>query len=164
MLNNRLVSGLLSVSLFLGILTGCTSQVQAPATGIEDSAIIEALSSKGATGVQITSHNFETITESEYGGQYSARDIVSLSYQADDLGGVLPQSVSKNSVYYFNQETGAWDLLEETTTACEVDNTIIKGSCWKCDSLDQETINKLMGEEVESKKTHVLKDLDIQRT
>ena len=148
--NNRLISGLLSVSVFLGILTGCTSHVKAPETGIEDSKVIEALSSSGATGIQITSHNFETITGSEYGGQYSARDTVCLSYQAGDLDGVLPQFVSKNSVYYFNQETGVWELLEETTTACEVDNTIIRGSCWKCDSLDRETINKLMGEDVAS--------------
>ena len=148
--NNRLISGLLSVSVLLGILTGCTSQVQAPETGIEDNKVIEALSGNGATGIQITSHNFEQISDSEFGGQYSARDTVCLSYQAGDLGGVLPQTVSKNSVYYFNRETGAWDLLEETTTACEVDNTIIRGSCWKCDSLDQDTINKLMGEEAPS--------------
>ena len=155
MLNNRFISGLLSVSVLLGILTGCTSQVQTPETGIEDNKVVEALSSSGAISVQITSHNFETITESEFGEQYSARDTVSLSYQAGDLGGVLPQSVSKNSVYYFNQETGAWELLEETTTACEVDNTIIRGSCWMSDSLDQETINKLMGEDVASGKLYI---------
>ena len=150
MLNKRLISGLITVSVLLGIMTGCTTQAKAPETGIEDSRIIEALTAQGATGVQITSHNFESITGSEFGAQYSARDTVCLNYQADDLGGVLPQSVSKNSVFYFNGETGAWDLLEDTTTACEVDNTIIRGSCWKCDSLDQETINKLMGEEAPS--------------
>ena len=155
MLNNRLISGLLSVSVLLCLLTGCTSQVKAPETGIEDSAIIEALSSNGATGVQIISHNFEQITESEFGEQYSARDTVCLSYQAGDLGGVLPQSVSKNSIYYFNKETGEWDLLEDTTIACEVDNTIIRGSCWKCDSLEQETINKLMGEVVDSGELYI---------
>ena len=146
MLTRSFFACVLTACTILGILSGCTAKITAPTTGIDDSVVIESLSSTGVTDVQVHSHNFEEIT----GSQYCARDIVSLSYQAGNLNGVVPQTVSKNNVYYFSRETGLWELLEETTTACEVDNTALMGSCWKCDLLDKDTITKLMGDEITS--------------
>lgn len=151
----KLISVLLVISLMSGIcLSGCKAEGDGTVTEesvevsasitegsvtVDDSLVLETVS-KDVSNVIINSHNVEDVTGSEFGEQYTSRDTVSITYSAGDLGGLLPQTVSKDLEFYKNGDTGVWEFLNEKTTACEVDTADIIGTSWKCDSLSADSL------------------------
>ena len=138
---NKFISAAVSTCILLGILTGCSSGSRV--AGIEDSVAIETIRSESIQSVSVTSHNIEEITGSEYGSQYTVKDIVCVTYKAGDLEGLLPQTVSKEISFYLNSSTGAWENLDEKTTACTADNEALKGSNWKIAEPSEEMMDFL---------------------
>ena len=142
----RIASGIVSAGLALGMLSGCSGAVSV--TGIPDNDAISAYGHNAS----VKAHSTEKISE----GDYSAKDIVSVSYKADCAGGLVPQTVTKNLEFRYNKTTSAWEFTGETLAACEVDNSKLPGSSWKCASLSGDVISALFGDEAPSDGTGVL--------
>ena len=140
----RFVSGVISACMAIGFLTGCSGTVQE----IPDSEVISSFSHN----ITVKSHSAEKLSD----GQYTAKDIVSVSYRPDDLSGLLAQTVTKDLEYRLNSATNAWELTGETLTACEADNSKLPGTSWKCDRLPSDTVSALFGDEVSSGDNGVL--------
>ncbi len=142
----------LSVSLCMVsglILGGCTAAEETPvSTSVSDSEITSSFDSGSVSNIVINAHFTEDVADSEFDGQYTRKDTVSVTYEADILGGTLPQKVSKDIVYCFSGSTCLWEKISETTTACEVDNSALIWSSWKAESLSSGDISRLFGGEV----------------
>ena len=150
---NKIIAILLITGMLISTISGCsaknndggesTAESSAVSNGtasVDDGYVLELLNTGVISNVVINSHNVEEITVSEYGEQYTTRDTVSITYNAGDLDGMLPQTVSKDLEFYKNSNTEQWELLTEKTTACEVDNTDLIGTSWKCESFSAEDL------------------------
>ena len=127
-----------------------SSEASDYSNGIEDENAIGQICTEGITDVVINSHNIEEVSSSEFGEKYVACDTINATYNAGDMTGILPQTVSKDYEFYFNKETSEWELLKDTTTACAVDNNALPGSSWKCNSIDTDSLKKLFGDDIQS--------------
>ena len=155
---NKSLSVLLASCMLMSIvISGCSAEsdvsressaISNGTVSVDDSYVMEMVKTEVITSVFVNSHNVEEITGSEYGEQYTMRDIVSVTYEAGDLDGMLPQTVSKDLEFYKNSATSEWELLSEKTTACEVDNTNLVGTSWKCDSLSAESLSQVFEGEI----------------
>lgn len=155
---NKPVSVLLSVCMLMSIfisscsaesnVSGESSVISGGITSVDDAFVMEKVKTDAVKSVVINSHNAEEISGSGYGEEYTMRDIVSITYEAGDLDGLLPQTVCKDLEFYLNSTTSSWELLSEKTTACEVDNTNLIGTSWKCDSLSAERLNQVFEGEI----------------
>ncbi len=141
----KLLSMAAAASLMLGLLSGCTGT--AGVSPVDD-GVVKSSMGDGIRNVSVTSHNAETVSGSEYGEQYTVKDTVSVSYKAGDLGGLVTQTVSKELYFYQDKDTQQWTLMGEKTTDCDVNNDSLKGTTWKCENLDQESVANLFGDEV----------------
>ena len=142
----KLISGIITAGLLLGLLTGCSEK--GVVTNISDADIVNSL----GHNVSVKAHNTEELSED----QYLMKDTVSISYKTDDLGGLLPQTVSKDLEYRLNKTTNTWEFTGEITTACNVDNTKLPGSSWKCNALSQNVLSSLFEDEIPSDDEGVL--------
>ena len=124
--------------------------------GISDDDAAAAVTAEGASDITVASHNVEEVSGSEYGDQYIARDTVSITYTAPNPTGLLPQTVTKDYEFYFNKDSGSWEALNETLTACDVNNEALPGSNWKASTTDADTLSKLFGDEVPADDTGAL--------
>ena len=150
---NKSVSVLLASCMLMSIaVSGCSAEsdvsgessvISSGTASVDDNYVMGTVKTDAIKSVVINSHNAEEIAGSAYGEQYTMRDIVSVTYEAGDLDGMLPQTVSKDLEFYKNSTTSEWELLNEKTTACEVDNTNLIGTSWKCDSLSAESLNQV---------------------
>lgn len=150
---NKPVSVLLSVCMLMSIfisscsaesnVSGESSVISGGITSVDDAYVMEKVKTDAVKSVVINSHNAEEISGSGYGEEYTMRDIVSITYEAGDLDGLLPQTVCKDLEFYLNSTTSSWELLSEKTTACEVDNTNLIGTSWKCDSISAESLSEV---------------------
>lgn len=150
---NKPVSVLLSVCMLMSIfisscsaesnVSGESSVISGGITSVDDAFVMEKVKTDAVKSVVINSHNAEEISGSGYGEEYTMRDIVSITYEAGDLDGLLPQTVCKDLEFYLNSTTSSWELLSEKTTACEVDNTNLIGTSWKCDSISAESLSEV---------------------
>ncbi|MBR3279129.1 MAG: hypothetical protein IKG01_09585 [Lachnospiraceae bacterium] len=127
-----------SACLALGILAGCSGAVSV--TGIPDEDVINSFGHNAT----VKSHTTEKLSD----GDYSAKDTVSVSYKADCTGGLVKQTVTKELEFRLNKTSGTWEFTGEKLTACEVDNSSLPGSSWKCDPASSETVSALFGDEV----------------
>ena len=150
---NKPVSVLLSVCMLMSIfisscsaesnVSGESSVISGGITSVDDAFVMEKVKTDSVKSVVINSHNAEEISGSGYGEEYTMRDIVSITYEAGDLDGLLPQTVCKDLEFYLNSTNSSWELLSEKTTACEVDNTNLIGTSWKCDSISAESLSEV---------------------
>lgn len=154
---NKLISILLAPCMLLSVLTGgCAADsnfseesgagingTSSDSATVDDAYVLELVKTDVITDVTINSHNVEDILSSEFGDHYTSRDTVSITYSAGDLDGMLPQTVSKDLEFYKNSDTSEWEMLKETTTACEADNTELLGTSWKCESFDAESLSEV---------------------
>ena len=69
------------------------------------------------------------------------------------IGGLLTQKVTKEINAVLNKNTGEWEVLTEDLISCEVDAAKLPGSSWKADSLSEEQIKTLFGDEISSGET-----------
>ena len=155
---NKPVSVLLSVCMLMSIfISSCSAEsnvsvessvISGGITSVDDAFVMEKVKTDAVKSVVINSHNAEEISGSGYGEEYTMRDIVSITYEAGDLDGLLPQTVCKDLEFYLNSTTSSWELLSEKTTACEVDNTNLIGTSWKCDSLSAESLSEVFEGEI----------------
>ena len=154
MKNIKLLSVIASAGIMLGMLSGCTGA----AAGVSsvDDGVVKSSMGDGIQNVSVKSHNAEAVSGSEYGEQYTVKDTVSVSYKAGDLGGLVPQTVTKELYFYQDKDTQQWSLMGEKTTACDVNNDSLKGTTWKCENLDQDSVSKLFGDEVPQGQTGVV--------
>lgn len=139
MQRNKLISGIIASGLILGLLAGCS---ESKISTISDEDVVNTF----GHDISVRSHNAVKIEDD----QYLAKDIVSVSYKTDDLGGLLPQTVSKDLEYSLNKTTNTWEFTGETTTACAVDNSLLPGSSWKCGPLSPDVLSPLFGDEIPS--------------
>ena len=150
---NKIIAVMLMTVMLISTISGCSaknnagngsvaesSAISNGTTSADDEYVLEIVKTDAVSNVVINSHTVEEITGSEYGEQYSTRDIVSITYSAGDLDGMLPQTVSKDLEFYKNSNNGRWEFLKEKTTACEVDNTDLIGTSWKCESYSAEDL------------------------
>ena len=83
MRENKIRTGVLpevlSVCLIIGMLTGCSGA--GSIQGISDSDVISSFGHNAS----VRSHSMERLSD----GQYSAKDIVSVSYKTDDIAGLV---------------------------------------------------------------------------
>ena len=142
-----------SVCLSFGmLLSGCsTAAPDASESTISGSSVPEIES-----GITVNSHNIEDVSGTEYGDQYSKRDIVSVTYNASDMNGLLPQKVGKELEYYYDGSANTWELKNQKTVLCEVDTSNLPGSSWKCRSLSSEDIASLYGDKIPDGNTSVM--------
>ena len=84
---------------------------------------------------------------------YSDSDTVKYHYEVSMIGGLLTQKVTKEINAVLNKNTGEWEVLTEDLISCEVDATKLPGSSWKADSLSEEQIKTLFGDEISSGET-----------
>lgn len=150
---NKPVSVLLSVCMLMSIffsscsaesnVSGESSVISGGITSVDDAFVMKKVKTDAVKSVVINSHNAEEISGFGYGEEYTMRDIVSITYEAGDLDGLLPQTVCKDLEFYLNSTTSSWELLCEKTTACEVDNTNLIGTSWKCDSISAESLSEV---------------------
>lgn len=124
--------------------------------GAPDEDVEKSVVTDGISNPVINSHNVEEVTASDFGEAYVARDTVNVTYSAGDLTGILPQTVTKDFEFYYNKDTGAWEMLKDTTTACEVNNDALPGSSWKYESIDSDSLKSLFGDEISADDTGVL--------
>ncbi|SNU05173.1 Uncharacterized conserved protein, phosphatidylethanolamine-binding protein (PEBP) family [Lachnospiraceae bacterium] len=117
---------------------------------ISDEDVLNQISSDAIQDITINSHNSESLTQCDYGTQYITRDTVNATYNAGNITGLLPQTVSKDYEFYLNKDTSEWEMLSDTITACEVDNSALPNSSWKCESIDSASAKLLFGDEIES--------------
>ena len=117
---------------------------------ISDEDVLNQISSDTIQDITINSHNSESLTQCDYGTQYITRDTVNVTYNAGNITGLLPQTVSKDYEFYLNKDTSEWEMLSDTITACEVDNSALPNSSWKCESIDSTSAKLLFGDEIES--------------
>ena len=118
--------------------------------GVSDDEATSEIVVDGIQSAVINSHNVTDISSSEYGDQYIALDTVNVTYNAGDQTGRLPQTVQKDFEFYFNKDTSEWDMLAETLSACEVDNTAFPGSSWHFENIDSDAVKQLFGDSIES--------------
>ncbi len=132
--------------------------VEAPdfSAGISDDDAAGAVTAEGASDITVNGHNVEDVSGSEFGDQYIGRDTVSITYTAPNPTGLLPQTVTKDYEFYFNKDSGSWEALNETLTACDVNNEALPGSNWKASTTDADTLSKLFGDEVPAGDTGAL--------
>ena len=117
---------------------------------VSDEDVLSQISSSDIQDITINSHSPEGLTSCEYGDQYITRDTVNVTYSAGNMTGLLPQTVSKDYEFYLNKDTSKWEILSETITACEVDNSALPSSIWKCESIDPDSAKLLFGDEIQS--------------
>ena len=142
MFGSRLKKRAVAAFLVTGmLLAGCSA---APSQITDD----EVLSSLGIQTASVKSHNSETVSSSEFGSAYTAKDTVCVTYQAPLIDDMLPQSVTKELEFYFNKDLGKWELKKETLSACEVDVTKLPGSSWKCENASTEQLSSLFGDKI----------------
>ena len=136
----RFISGIVSTCITMGFLAGCV----APGSirQIPDSEVIKSFGHNAS----VNSHTPGEMSD----GQYSAQDIVSVSYKTEDPGGLFTQNVTKELEYRLNSTTKTWEYAGETLTACDVDNSNLPGSSWKCNKLTEDAVTSLFGDEVPS--------------
>ena len=84
---------------------------------------------------------------------YSDSDTVKYHYEISMIGGLLTQKVTKEINAVLNKNTGEWEVLTEDLISCEVDAAKLPGSSWKADSLSEEQIKTLFGDEISSGET-----------
>ena len=84
---------------------------------------------------------------------YSDSDTVKYHYEVSMIGGLLTQKVTKEINAVLNKNTGEWEVLTEDLISCEVDAAKLPGSSWKADSLSEEQIKTLFGDEISSGET-----------
>ncbi|MBP3266654.1 MAG: hypothetical protein J6L84_06845, partial [Clostridiales bacterium] len=124
--------------------------------GISDDDAAGAVTAEGASDITVNGHNVEDVSGSEFGDQYIGRDTVSITYTAPNPTGLLPQTVTKDYEFYFNKDSGSWEALNETLTACDVNNEALPGSNWKASTTNADTLSKLFGDEVPAGDTGAL--------
>ena len=124
--------------------------------GAPDETVISAFENPAFKDFTVVGHNVEEISDSEYGDQYIAHDTVSISYSAGNPTGLFAQTVTKDANFYLNKDTNGWDMLKDETTSCNVNNSVLAGSSWKCDTLDPETLSELFTEEIPADDTGAL--------
>ncbi len=112
--------------------------------GVPDSEVTGLAFTEGVDAV-IEAHNVEEVSGTEYGDSYIARDTVSVTYTVKNPTEFFEQRVSKNLEFYFDKETGVWDMMMETLTGCEVDSSVIPGSSWKGET---DVLRKLFGSDI----------------
>ena len=156
MMLSALVSGCAAESDLSGESASISSGVSKGTTSVDDACVLDIVKTDAITDVTINSHNVEDVTGSEFGEQYTSRDTVSITYSAGDLNGMLPQTVSKDLEFYKNSTTSQWEMLRETTTACEVENTDLLGTSWKCESYDAERLSEIFEGEIPAGDTGTL--------
>lgn len=158
---NKIIAVFLITGMLISTIGGCSknnnageesvaesSAISNGTTSVDDEYVLEIVKMDAVSDVVINSHNIEEVTGSEYGEQYTTRDTVSITYNAGDLDGILPQTVSKDLEFYKNTNNGQWELLNEKTTACEVDNTDLIGTSWKCEAFSAEDLAKVFEGEI----------------
>ena len=126
------------------------------ADGVSDADVEKAVVTDGISNAVINSHSVEEVTTSDFGEAYVAKDIVNVSYSAGDMTGILPQTVTKDFEFYYNKDTGAWEMLSDTTTACEVNNDALAGSSWKFESIDSDSLKTIFGDEISADDSGIL--------
>ena len=124
--------------------------------GVKDEDVEKLVVTDGIIDPVINSHSVEEVTASDFGEAYVAKDIVNVSYSVNDLTGLLPQTVTKDFEFYFNTDTSAWEMLQDTTTACEVNNDALPGSSWKAESMDSDSLKTLFGDEIATDDSGIL--------
>ena len=112
--------------------------------GVSDDEVMETAFTEDVDA-SVEAHNVAEISGTEYGDRYIACDTVSVTYNVDNPTGFFEQKVSKNLEFCFDKETGAWDLVAETLTGCEVDSSVIPGSSWKGEA---DELKKLFGSDI----------------
>ena len=127
-----------------------------PINKLSDEEVKALISIDDISDITINSHDLKEISNSEYGEQFIAQDTVNVTYSAGNLTGIFPQTVSKTIEFYLNKDTSKWENLADTTTACDVDNSALPGSSWKCESIDSVSLESLFGDEIQSDETGVL--------
>jgi len=158
---NKIIAVFLITGMLISTIGGCSknnnagegsvaesSAISNGTTSVDDEYVLEIVKTDAVSDVVINSHNIEEVTGSEYGEQYTTRDTVSITYNAGDLDGMLPQTVSKDLEFYKNTNNGQWELLNEKTTACEVDNTDLIGTSWKCEAFSAEDLAEVFEGEI----------------
>ena len=158
---NKIIAVYLITGMLISTISGCSkdnnagegsvaesSAISNGTASVDDEYVLEIVKTDAVSDVVINSHNVEEVTGSEYGEQYTTRDTVSITYNAGDLDGMLPQTVSKDLEFYKNSNTEQWELLNEKTTACEVDNTNLIGTSWKCEAFSAEDLAKVFEGEI----------------
>ena len=150
MRENKIRTGVLpevlSVCLIIGMLTGCSGA--GSIRGISDSDVISSFGHNAS----VRSHSMERLSD----GQYSVKDIVSVSYKTDDIAGLVSQTVTKDLEFRLDTNSNTWEFAGETLTACEVNNSNLPGTSWKCSSLSPDVVSALFGDEVPQGDTGVL--------
>lgn len=142
----KITAGIITAFMALGFLSGCSGE--AAVTGITDSDVISSY----GRDVSVKAHNIESLSD----GVYSAKDIISVTYKTDNIGGLVSQTVSKDLEYRLGNSSNTWEFTGETTTGCEVNNSHLPGSCWKCDSLSTDVLASLFGDEIPSGEQGIL--------
>lgn len=158
---NMIIAVFLITGMLISTIGGCSknnnageesvaesSAISNGTASVDDEYVLEIVKMDAVSDVVINSHNIEEVTGSEYGEQYTTRDTVSITYNAGDLDGMLPQTVSKDLEFYKNTNNGQWELLNEKTTACEVDNTDLIGTSWKCEAFSAEDLAEVFEGEI----------------
>ena len=158
---NKIIAVFFITGMLISTIGGCSknnnageesvaesSAISNGTASVDDEYVLEIVKTDAVSDVVINSHNNEEVTGSEYGEQYTTRDTVSITYNAGDLDGMLPQTVSKDLEFYKNSNNGRWEFLNEKTTACEVDNTDLIGTSWKCESYSAEDLAEVFDGEI----------------
>ena len=99
---------------------------------------------EGVDTVTDSSHTPERLKDDTY----SYSDTVSYSYSVSMAGGLLTQKVSKEVFAKQIKQTGEWEVVNETLKSCEVDATKIPGTSWKTESLSDDQLKVLFGDEI----------------
>jgi phosphatidylethanolamine-binding protein (PEBP) family uncharacterized protein len=146
MYGNKITAGIITAFMTLGFLSGCSESGT-----VREITDADVISSYGRD-VSVKAHNIENLSD----GGYSAKDTISITYMTDDIGGLVPQTVSKDLEYHLGNSSKTWEFTGEKTTGCEVDNSKLPGSCWKCDFLSPDTLASLFGDEIPSGEQGVL--------
>lgn len=142
-----LISLSLATCIALGVFAGCGAKTPA---GVEDAVVVESLKTNEIANINIKSHNVEKLSGSEYGDQYSAKDTVSIWYNAGNLDGTLPQTVTKSATFFLDSSTQSWEMKDIKTTGCDVNIEGLKGSSWKLISSSESALNTIFGDELPS--------------
>ena len=153
MFKRKFTAVILSSCLMLGmLLSGC-----AKITGVEPMHLIAV--TQGLQMYNIVSQtegDVEPLSDSEYGDKYTARQIITITCKIGGKENALPQTVTKDLIFLYDKDQQNWSYYDETLKACDVDNSSLPGTSWKCVNLDSDSVTGLFGGEIPSGENGVL--------
>ena len=117
-------------------------------TELTDEQITGDLKSDPYISFDITGHESETVDITENGKHYIAKDTVSVEVGGGDPTGLIAQNISKDVIYLFDADEGAWIVDKEICTAWSVNNEALPGSCFKSDTIKQADLKTWFADDI----------------